>query len=236
VVKFGKSAASAINIYIMFKLFRKIPKSTIVIIGIIFAIIVGVLDYFTGLIFPLVILYFLPLIIIIWYVNLRIGVLFSFVCVVLSAFTDMLAGSVYILNHVFIFNITKRLLVFLAFTIIVYTLKKNLELDAKNKLITQRSQAIIDTSQRTTGVIVESIAKHNYELLSWINKQKENGQHVPEIIEATHRNIGESLRALSEVSFGETVGDKELDIDSFIGLLHKRLKEAGNKIFSKSKK
>ena len=46
----------------MFKFLEKIPKITIVIISIVFALIVGILDYITGPTFPLVILYFLPII------------------------------------------------------------------------------------------------------------------------------------------------------------------------------
>jgi hypothetical protein len=220
----------------MFKLFEKIPKITIVILSVIFVLTVGVLDYVTGSSFSLVILYFFPIIIVVWYVNLRIGVLFSFICIVANILTDLLYNNIHPFSHVFILNIIKRLLIFLIFAIIVYTLKKNQELSAKNKLIIQKSQAIIKTSQRTTGVIVESITKHNSELLSWINKQKENGQHVPEIIETTCRDIGFSLHALSEASFCETVESKELDIEDFIRLLQKKLKEASFKIYRKSKK
>ena len=220
----------------MFQLFEKIPKITIITICVIIVLIIGLLDYVTGFVFPLVILYFLPITIVVWYVNLRIGVLFLFACIASSMLTDLLYGNLQLSNHVFIFNIIKRFLVFLVFLIMVYTLKKNLELSAKNKLIIQKRQAIINTSQRTTGVIVESIIKHNSKLLNWINKQKENGRHVPEIIESTCRDIGLSLNALSEASFCETAGDKELDIDDFISLLQKKLKKASNKFFHKSKK
>lgn len=217
----------------MFQYLEKISRKLILIISVVFVLIIGIIDYITGAAFPLVIIYFLPMTIVVWYVSLRSGVLLSFICTASSVFSELFYTNAAITKHIFIANALKRLLVFLVFSIIVYALKKNLELSAKNKLIIQRSQAIIDTSQRTTGVIVESITKHNSELLSWINKQKENGQHVPEIIEVTQRNIGESLRALSEASFCETVGNKELDVDDFIGILQKKVKNVGNKIFSK---
>ena len=48
--------------------------------------------------------------------------------------------------------------------------------------------------------------------------------------------ILEKVFALSEASFCEVERDKELDVDSFISILQKRLKVASDKIFSKSKK
>lgn len=219
----------------MFEFFEKIPKLIIVIISTLFVLIIGLLDYLTGSGFPLLILYFLPITIVAWYVNLKIGILFSLVCLASSIITEMHNGYASLADHVFIINTIKRFLVFLVFVITVNSLKKNFELAARNKLIIQRSRDIIDTSRRTTGIIVENITQYNLELLHWINKQEENGQHVPEIIKSTNHNIGVSLRALSEASFSEIEDDKGLDVEDFIDLLQKKIKEASNRIFHRSK-
>lgn len=220
----------------MFKQFENASKKTILVISVVFAALIAILDYYSGSAFPLVILYFLPLTIVVWYINLRVGILFSFLCIALSVLAELFYGKIFFTDHIFFINMIKRFVVFLFFSLIIYILKRNLETSAKNKLIIQRNQAIIHTSQRATGVIVESIAKHNSELLRWINKQKENGQHVPEVIETVHRNIGVSLRALSEASFCETVDSDDLDVDDFISLLQKKLKYSGDKIFNKLRK
>jgi hypothetical protein len=217
----------------MLKLIRKFPKTILLIICIVLVLTTGILDYTTGSKVPFTIFYFLPLIIIVWYFNLRTGIFFSLFCLTTN-FSVALIHNKFFLNNVLTINTIKQAIVFLIFVIVIYYLKKNLELNAKNKLIIQRSRDIISISQAITGLIVENISKHNSDLIFWINKQKENGKKVSNIIESTSQNIGTNLSALTEICFGGIISDKELDLEKFYELLQKKLKEVNDKNLDKS--
>jgi hypothetical protein len=204
--------------------FEKIPKKLILVITIILIVFIGILDKISGADFSFIIFYFLPIIIVTWYVNHKTGVAYSLICSFVTLYIEIHYANHDLFNFIIILNFVKRVVVFLFFTYIVDSLKKNLENNAKNKLIIQRNQDIILTSQRITGMIVKNISGYNTELLAWVDKQKANGKHVSSIVEETCYKVGANLRALSETSFLDVGSEKELDVEKFINKLKEKLK------------
>lgn len=59
-----------------------------------------------------------------------------------------------------------------------------------------REQAVVQTLQKTAGMIAENIAVHNAEIKKWIEAKKEKGQ-APAMIEQASKRIGMTLHLLS---------------------------------------
>jgi len=207
----------------MFKLLEKIPLSILVVINLIIVLLLGLIDYITGIEFSFSIFYFLPIIIASWYIGTKTGIFFSFVCVTTWFSADFFGEHIYSSGYFLAWNTMMRLFIFLIISITICNLKKNSEMVMKNKLLIQKSLTIINTSQRMTGIIVEHISKYNSELLFWVGKQKANGKIISKIIESTCCNIGSSLSVLTEICFGQIISNKKIDIEEFINSLQERL-------------
>lgn len=207
----------------MFILIEKTPRSILVAINIILALLLGLMDYITGIELSLYIFYFLPIMIVSWYIGKKMGILFSFFCSTIWLVDDVLGGHIYSSNYYLAWNVIMRLLIFMIISLLIHRLKQESERAKNNELLIQKSFTIIDTSQRITGIIVENISKYNTELFLWIEKQKANGKIVSKIIESTSLNIGSNLRALTEVSFGQLSSDKNIKIEDIINSLQKKL-------------
>jgi K+-sensing histidine kinase KdpD len=204
------------------------PRSIVLISNLAIVILLGYLDFVTGTEFAFIIFYFLPIVIVAWFLGFWEGIIFSFFCATAWSLADYLGGHDYSSQIVFEWKAFTRLITFLMISILIFKLKKNMAISAKEELAEQKSKMIIETSQRITGMIMENISQHNSKIMQWIITRKANDKSVPSEIENAQKNISANLSALSEVSFDHN--DNNYDLDAYMEALEKKLAALKEKI------
>ena len=75
------------------------PKSYLIVLGIILVILIGIIHYIEAVMtkgeLSFSIFYLLPILLVSWYVNLRAGIIMSFLCVVVWEAIDFITGPAY---------------------------------------------------------------------------------------------------------------------------------------------
>ncbi|MHC4458022.1 MAG: hypothetical protein ACYS0I_13240 [Planctomycetota bacterium] len=103
--------------------------------------------------------------------------------------------------------------------------KKAMLLAREKEVQNEKVEAVLKTMQRITGMLVEHIATHNSEIMSWVEFRKRQGRPVSGRVENSNKKIAQALHSLSEISFvlpysenrPENVGDIEKILHDKIG-------------------
>lgn len=211
----------------MFKFLDKISPLKILIINFFLVIALGLLDYLTGNEWSFHVFYFIPISLVSWYLGKRIAYSFVFLCIVVWFCARVLAGSSYSSVYIFIWNMGTRLGVFIIISSLLSSLRINTEIAHKNNLNRQKQRIVMDTAQRIIGIIAEYISVKNSEILNWVNSKNETRQKAPSVVASASQSIGNCLRTLTEVFYGDLFNsDKEIE-DDYIKHLEKKLAKFG---------
>jgi len=122
-------------------------KSYLIALGIILLILIGIIHYMEAVMtkgeLSFSIFYLLPILLVSWYVNLRAGIILSFICAIMWEAIDFMTGSAY--SHPFIpyWNTSVRLGFFLIIAIMlsrlkIVTSKLTLNIEHLNREINER--------------------------------------------------------------------------------------------------
>ena len=203
---------------------NRLSKVTLICVGLFFVAIIGAVDYLTGVELSFSLFYILPLVLVSWHSDSRIGIPFAVLCAVVWAGADLLGGHIYSADYIFLFNTLVRLGLFIIITTLICKLQSSHEKFVQQALLAQKNLSVINTSRKLTTLIATNIATHNSNLWLWIAEQKKNGQRFPEIIETSCKNIGASLATLTEVCFSlQATEHKSIDPEELVNLIEERL-------------
>lgn len=119
------------------------PQSQIIALGFALLILVSILDHHSGAQFSLKVLYLLPVVLVTWYAHVRAGIVFCFLCAIVSVLTDY---YIYKSTLMLLFNLFARLGFYYLTLHVFMRLKTSLErekvlasTDALTSLLNRRS-------------------------------------------------------------------------------------------------
>jgi hypothetical protein len=94
------------------------------------------------------------------------------------------------------------------------------------KVQREKTEAVLKSMQRLTGILAEHIAVRNTEIMNWIETRKEKGQQVSQKVEKPVWEIANALQSLSAVSFViPYTDDQPKDVNYIEKLLKSKLDE-----------
>ena len=79
--------------------------------------------------------------------------------------------------------------------------KRALLLAHQKEIETEKTELVLKSMQRLTGILAQNIATHNAQIINWIESKKLLGQQVSKRLENPTRKIASTLHSLSEMSF-----------------------------------
>lgn len=79
--------------------------------------------------------------------------------------------------------------------------KKALLLAHQKEIETEKTELVLKSMQKLTGILAQHIATHNARIVNWIESKKLLGHQVSEKVEKPTRQIAATLHSLSEISF-----------------------------------
>ena len=109
----------------------ELPKWLLTFFSILIVILIGLIDYFNGIEISVAILYLLPIMYVVWFVDRITAWILSTICALEGFIADNLLGHLYINPFAPYWNAFVWLMFFAAFVFIVSTLKENLEEERK---------------------------------------------------------------------------------------------------------
>jgi hypothetical protein len=128
-------------------------------------------------------------------------------------------------DSIFSVAMLPMMVVYGLFSIASYTMwarmKKAMLLAHAEEIKSEKVEADLKSMQRITGMLAEQIAKHNAEIMNWIESRKINGNPVSAKLEKSCNNIANALHSLSEISFiiaySDNRPDDVADIEKILG-------------------
>ena len=203
---------------------ESINKAILTVINTMSILVLGVVDYATGMEYSFSIIYLIPISFSSWYIGKKTGFTMAILSAVVWLLTDLIGGHYYSSTVTLIWNSLIRLVLFLIITNFIYYFKNEIIKSHQKELVLQKDKAVIDTLQKLTMMIVNNVTLQNAEIIKWINNRKEKSKDVPDVLIRSSRVIGESLQILSEVSFvSPYIADRETDVNKYLVLLEKKL-------------
>lgn len=203
---------------------ESINKAVLTVINTMSILVLGVVDYATGMEYSFSIIYLIPISFSSWYIGKKTGFTMAILSAVVWLLTDLIGGHYYSSTVTLIWNSLIRLVLFLIITNFIYYFKNEIIKSHQKELVLQKDKAVIDTLQKLTMMIVNNVTLQNAEIIKWINNRKEKSKDVPDVLIRSSRVIGESLQILSEVSFvSPYIADRETDVNKYLVLLEKKL-------------
>lgn len=115
--------------------FEKQNKSLLILEGFLLIGIIGIVDYFTGDL-GFSVFYVLPIFLITWFTNQRVGLAASVVCAIIWFAADITTTQPFFFSFIQIWNSFIRLAFFIIITILLSALKSSLELARTDHLTT----------------------------------------------------------------------------------------------------
>lgn len=204
--------------------FESINKAVLTAVNFILILVLGAVDYTTGMEYSFSIIYLIPISFSSWFIGKKAGYAMAVLSALVWLLTDLIGGHYYSSTITLAWNSLIRLVLFLIITNFIYYLKDQITKNHQKELVLQKNNAVIDTFQKLTMMIVNNITLQNAEIIKWINDMKEKKEKAPDVLERSSRVIGESLQILSEVSFvSPYVAGKETDVNRYLELLEKKL-------------
>jgi len=79
--------------------------------------------------------------------------------------------------------------------------KEALLLAHQKEIETEKTELVLKSMQRLTGILAQHIATHNAQIMNWVESKKLQGQQVSKRVETPTRKIAGALHSLSEISF-----------------------------------
>ncbi len=118
---------------------EKQSKTFLVFVGFIFIGIIGLIDYLTGNDFGFSVFYVLPILLVTWFTDQRLGFIVSFACAIAWFIADRAASQPYSFSLIPFWNSFVRLAFFVIITFLSSSLKSSLVLAHTDHLTTAKS-------------------------------------------------------------------------------------------------
>ncbi|MFO7889164.1 MAG: hypothetical protein R6V04_02375 [bacterium] len=206
--------------------FEKLTTSVIILITFSLIVILGLIDFLTGVEFSFSIFYLLPISIVSWYAGKNAGIYASIVSAILWFLADILGGHIYSSIIILVWNSIMRFILFIIITILLSNFKIIIYKHYKAELLLQKKKNIIEAFQKLTVLISENIIQQNSEIIKWLNKKKMKGESISKKVDKASQIIGSSMNLLSETSFLHSYRDDfPIDSDMYLELLKKKLSQ-----------
>lgn len=109
----------------------KLPKELLIFFSALMVLLIGLIDYFNGIEISVAILYLLPIMYVVWFVDRFTAWILSFICAVEGFVADYLYGHTYINPFAPYWNAFVWLVFFAVFVFILASLKEKLEKERK---------------------------------------------------------------------------------------------------------
>lgn len=109
------------------KRMEKLNKSYRLMIGFVLIVIIGLVDFVTGYELAFSVFYVLPIAIVTWYTDQKLGLLVSIICALVWLAADIGAGHPYIIPFVPVWNTVIRLAFFVIITVLLSALRCSTE-------------------------------------------------------------------------------------------------------------
>ncbi len=210
---------------------ESINKVVLMLINIVSILLLGVVDYTTGMEYSFSIIYLIPISFSSWYIGKKSGFILAILSALIWFMTDIIGGHFYSSTINLAWNSLIRLILFLIIANFIYYFKDAIIKSHHKELVLQRDKIVIDTFQKLTMMIVNNITLQNAEIIKWVNEMKKKKENAPDVVVRSSRVIGESLQILSEVSFvSPYIADAGKDVDQYLELLEKKLSKANENI------
>jgi hypothetical protein len=210
---------------------ESINKVVLVLINTLSILLLGVVDYATGMQYSFSIIYLIPISFSSWYIGRKSGFILAILSALIWFMTDIIGGHFYSSTINLAWNSLIRLILFLIIANFIYYFKDEIIKSHHKELVLQKDKIVVDTFQKLTMMIVNNITVQNAEIIKWVNERKEEKENAPDVVVRSSRVIGESLQILSEVSFvSPYIADAEKDVDKYLELLEKKLSKANKNI------
>jgi signal transduction histidine kinase len=178
----------------MIRYLQGLNKITIIIIGLIVTIILGIFDLVTGVEYSFAIFYLVPISFVAWYAGKKYGIVFSFISSIAWLNADMQMIERYSNPTAPYWNALVRLGFFLAFVILISQLKK-LETDLEKKVEEKTIDLIKQIEERKKTEI--ELQKNSDKLSDLANRvlkmQDEQNIHIAREI---HDELGQAMTAI----------------------------------------
>lgn len=211
--------------------FEKLDKFVIIFINFPLILILGLIDYQTGVEFDFSIFYLVPISMTSWYANKSSGIYAAIISEIIWFIADMLGGHLYSSTLILLGNSAIRLCLFVTIALLLSNFKQKIKKHYQTELLLQKNKNIIEASQRLTALIAENIIQQNAEILMWINKKKNKRETVSKIVDKASQIIGLSMKLLSESSFIYPYrNDFPVDSDKYLELIKDKLSQINQNI------
>lgn len=221
----------------MIKLIKKAKKIKIIFGCLALVVLLGVADVKTGEFIDFSFLYFLPIVISSWFLGQRSTIVFVLISTFSWLYSEWSIGTRYQETHSFFINGLLLLISFLFLVVLIGRLKKEIKISAENKIIREKEETIIKTSQSICGLIGQHVAAHNSEIIDWVNTRKNSGHQVSDKVDKSSQAIGKNIHILTEMSFYDIYnGNNVLEVDSLMEDLKNRLNNIEENINKKDEK
>ncbi len=138
--------------------------------------------------------------------------------------------QVNLVSSVFSVPMTPMMVIYGMSTLAMYVIwdrqKKAVLLANSIKVQSEKTEAVLKSMQRLTGILAEHIAVRNADIMNWIETRKKKGQQVSQKVEKPVREIANALQSLSAVSFViPYTDDRPKDVNDIEKLLRSKLDE-----------
>jgi hypothetical protein len=209
----------------MIERLRKMKNYFVGIFCFVLVFLLYVLDFKTGDFIDFSILYFLPIAVVTWFVGKKSGLIFGLISTTAWLYSEWSIGAQYRQTHHLPIN---GLFVLVAYLLIVELLSKfkkeilkSMEQESKAK----EGEIIIKVIQSICGIIAENVASHNSEIIKWVNRKKDSGHQVSEVIEQSSLVIGQNIKKLNEISFcDEQMNLNSSNLSEYLNDLQQKIK------------
>jgi len=215
----------------LIEIFEKLNNTSLILINILLILILGLIDFLTGVEFNFYIFYLIPISLTSWYAGKRLGILSAIISEIIWFIADILGGHIYSSTFILFGNSMIRLCLFIAIAMLLSYFKVIQKKQYQSELSLQKNKNIIETFQTLTAIIAENITQQNAEIIIWLNKKRNKGENISQKVEKASHIIGLSMKCLSETSYLNPYRDNlSVDSESYLESLKQKLSEINKDI------
>lgn len=205
----------------MINLLNRLQRSTHIILGLVIVACVAMLDYVTGVRLSFSIFYFLPIILVSWFVNRQLGLFFAILSALAWGTADYLGHAEHVIDFEFLFNTGVRLGIFLMIAWLIARLRSDSEELMNERLKKQTLQenfvSLVKHELRntvSTGKLMlnllsqEALTKEQLKLIQSIDVENDRVQETIDtlsLLERTNKSVKENFVLIPLNQVVETV-------------------------------
>lgn len=124
--------------------FSSLPGRYHIIVGLLLTAVIGYVDYVTGYELRMELLYLMPISYVTWFVGQRAGIMFSFLSMITTVYSDIMAGKKF--TH-FTIEIWNGLMYLVFYVIVTLLLKLQISLQQRENLLEELDNALMQNEE-----------------------------------------------------------------------------------------